>query len=152
MRQKSEAQQYLSQVEKLDIIIRNKLIEQQQWKDIALGITANMEGERVQSSGGQSKMESALIKCIDMEQEINKIIDDLVNVKMDVIQTIEALYSPIEYNVVHMRYIQFKDLQEIADHYNKSYDWAKTTHGRALAHVQILLRKKCLSPSVTKTP
>lgn len=142
MRDKSDAQIYLEQVEKLDSIIKNKLIEQQQWRDIALGITANMEGERVQSSGSKSKMANAVEKCVDMEAEIDRLIDKLIDTKKDVIQTIEKLYSPMEYNVLHLRYIQYKTLQEIADHYGRDYDWAKTTCKRACSHVQAILNKK----------
>ena len=144
VRKKSNAQIYLEQVEKLDSIIKNKLIEKQQWKDIALGITANMDGERVQSSGAKSKMADAINKCIDIEAEIDSLIDKLIDTKKDVIHTIEQLYSPTEYNVLHMRYIQYLSLQEIADHYGKDYGWATTTHGRALKSVQnILGRKVC---------
>lgn len=142
MRQKSEAQRYLEQVEMLDAIIKNKLIEQRQWKDIALGITANMDGERVQSSGSQSKMADAIDKCVDMEAEIDSLVDRLIDTKREVIQTIEQVDSPIEYNVLHMRYIQFVDLQGIADHYDKEYSWATTTHGRALGKVQKILDSK----------
>ena len=141
MRNKNEAQKYLEQVEKLDVIIKNKLIEQQQWRDIALGVTANMDGERVQSSGAKSKMAEAINKCVDMESEIDGLIDQLVDTKKDVIQTIEQLYSPTEYNVLHMRYIQYKSLQEIADHYGKDYDWAKITCKRGCDHVQAILRR-----------
>lgn len=139
MRKKSEAQTYLEQVEKLDARIRNKLIEQQQWRDIALGITANMEGERVQSSGAKNKMADAIGRCVDMEAEIDSLIDILVDTKKEVIQTIERLDSAVEYDVLHRRYIQFQDLQEIADHYGKEYGWATTTHGRALKSVQSIL-------------
>ena len=139
MRKKSQAQVYLEQVEMIDCIIQNKLIEQQQWKDIALGITANMDGERVQSSGAKSKMSDAVIKCVDMEQEINALIDSLVDTKKDVLKTIESLDSPTEYNLLHKRYIQYWSLQQIADHYKKDYGWATTTHGRALSHVQKIM-------------
>ena len=142
MRKKSEAQTFLEQPEKLDIQIRNKLIEKQQWHDIALGITASMEGERVQSSGGKSKMANAVEKCVDMEAEIDGLVDELIDVKKDVIQTIEKLDSPIEYNLLHMRYIQYISLQEIADHYNRDYGWATTTHGRALKSVQAVMDRK----------
>ena len=60
MEKKSKAQKFLERVEMIDTIIENKLIEQRQWKDIALGITANMGGERVQSSGSNSKMADAI--------------------------------------------------------------------------------------------
>ena len=134
-----DAKEYLRQVERLDLRIKNKLIERQQWRDIAMGITANMEGERVQSSGSQSKMADAVNKCVDMEAEINGLVDSLIDKKKEVIETIERLDSPTEYNVLHMRYIQFKTLQEIADHYDRDYGWATTTHGRALKSVQAIL-------------
>lgn len=138
----SDAKEFLKQVEMLDLRIKNKLIEQQQWRDIALGITANMEGERVQSSGSQSKMADAVIKCVDMEAEIDSLIDTLVDTKKAVIQTIEKLDSATEYNLLHMRYIQYKSLQEIADHYGRDYGWVTTTHGRALKSVQEILDGK----------
>lgn len=122
--------------------ITNKLIEQQQWKDIALGITANMDGERVQSSGAKSKMANAVEKCVDMEAEIDSLIDKLIETKKEVIQAIEQLDSPTEYDVLHRRYIQFLSLQEVADHYRKDYGWATTTHGRALKSLQEILDKK----------
>ena len=137
-----KAQDFLRQVRKLDLQITNKLIEQQQWKDIALGITANMDGERVQSSGSKSKMANAVEKCVDMEAEIDSLIDKLIDVKKEVIQTIERLDSPTEYDVLHRRYIQFLSLQEIADHYRKDYGWATTTHGRALKSLQEILDEK----------
>lgn len=137
-----KAQEFLRQVRKLDLQITNKLIEKQQWKDIALGITANMDGERVQSSGGKSKMANAVEKCVDMEAEIDSLVDKLIDTKKEVIQAIEQLDSPTEYDVLHRRYIQFLSLQEIADHYRKDYGWATTTHGRALKSLQSILDKK----------
>lgn len=141
MRKKSDTQIFLEQPERLDTIIKNKLIEKQQWRDIALGITASMEGERVQSSGSQQKMADAIGRCVDMEAEIDRLVDKLIDTKKDVVQTIELLDSPTEYNVLHMRYIQYKSLQEIADHYNRDYGWVTTTHGRALKSVQAILGK-----------
>jgi DNA-directed RNA polymerase specialized sigma24 family protein len=142
LRKKSKAQLYLERVEMIDSIVNNKLIEQRQWKELALNITANMGGERVQSSGSTSKMADALNKCIDMEHGIAAAVDRLVEEKTEIVSTIEQLNSPMEYNILHMRYIQYKSLQEIADHYRRSYDWVKTTNGRAIASVQRLLEKR----------
>ena len=139
MKGKSEAQVFLGQVEKLEAIIQNKQIEKQQWRDIALGITANMDGERVQSSGAKQKMADAVNKCVDMEAEIDRLIDDLIDTKKKVIEAIEKLDSPVEYDVLHRRYIQYQSLQEVADHYGYDYGWATTTHGRALKSLQVIL-------------
>ena len=84
----------------IDSILTNKLIEQRQWKDVALGITANMGGERVQSSGSKSKMADALDKCVDMEAEIDAQVDRLIAAKREVIATIEKLDSPISYTAI----------------------------------------------------
>ena len=139
MREKSRAQLKLERVEMLDAIVENKLIEQKQWRDIALGITANMDGERVQSSGSKSKMADALNKCIDMEAEIDRAVDKLIDEKREVVAIIEKLDKPIEYRVLHYKYIQFKDFQEIADRFGKEYGWVTTVHGRAIANVQRIM-------------
>lgn len=139
---RSDAQVYLEQVEKIDSIIRNKLIEQRQWKDIALGITANMGGDKVQSSGSQSKMADAIAKCVDMESEINRLIDMLIDAKQEVIRTIEELDSPYDYKLLHDRYIKYIDLKEIAVLYGKDYTTITTAHGRALKRVQAILDKR----------
>lgn len=145
MEKKSEAQVFLERVEMLDAIIENKLIEQRQWKDLALNITANMGGEKVQaSSKSSSPMADAVIKCISMETEIAEAVDRLIGEKKKVVQTIEKLYSPTEYKMLHMRYIQHISLTDIADRMNREYNWVTTTHGRALKSVQKLLESKGL--------
>lgn len=137
-----DAKSYLRQVEKLDKQISNKLVEREQWRDIALGITASIGGERVQASGSQQKMADAVVKCVDMEEEINALVDNLIEVKKDVIATIEQLDSPTEYDILHKRYIQFLPLQEIADRYGREYTTITTTHGRALKNVQRIIEKR----------
>lgn len=143
MDKKNEAQAFLARVEMIDALVQNKLIEQRQWKDLALSITANMDGEKVQSSSTTtSKMEDAIIKCIMVEEEIASAVEKLIAEKKRVVSTIERLYSPTEYRVLHMRYIQYISLSDIAEKMGKDYTWATTTHGRALKHVQELLEKE----------
>lgn len=142
MRKKSKAQKYLERVEWIDSIVHNNLIEQKQWQELALSITANTGGERVQSSGSKSKMADAVDHCVDAEEYILQSVQRLKKEKRDIISTIEQVDSPMLYNVLHLRYIQYKSLQEIADKYNRSYDWCKTTHGRAIAAVQRILDEK----------
>lgn len=141
MREKSDAQIFLEQVEKLDSIIKNKLIEKEQWRDIALGITASMGGDKVQSSGSQSKMADAVIKLVDIEAEIDRAIDNLIDTKKEVIQTIEQLPSAMEYKLLHLRYIQYIPLNAIAELWDMEYTNVTTMHGRALKGVQKIREK-----------
>ena len=137
-----DAKSYLQQVEMLDAKITNKLIERQQWRDIAVGITASIGNERVQSSSSQQKMANAIEKCVDIETEINNLIDELIDKKKKVVATIENLYSPTEYKILHLRYIQGVSLSEIADILKREYTTITTTHGRALKNVQKILDKQ----------
>ena len=137
-----KAKDYLQQVSKIDKIIKNKLIEKEQWMAIATSTSTNpSDGDRVQSSGSQQKMADAVIRIVEMENEIDRYIDMLVDTKKDVIRTIEKLPT-IEYDILHKAYIQYKELYSVASEYKKTYSWVTTVHGRALKHVQDILDDK----------
>ena len=135
------AKDYLRQIEKLDTLIKNKLIEKQQWRDVALGITARMGDERVQSSSNPQKMAAAIEKYIDLEKEIDEIINKLVDTKKQVISVIEQLDSH-EYDLLHKIYVQQKTLTEVADELKCGYSTITTAHGRALVKVQRIIDHK----------
>lgn len=135
------AKDFLRQIKKLDRLIENKLIEIQRWKDIANNTTANLSGERVQSSGNPQKIADAICRYIDLEREINQDIDELVEAKKDVIGVIEQL-NATEYDIIHKIYVQYLTLEDVADAYDRTYSWATTIHGRALKHIQNILNKR----------
>lgn len=135
------AKEYLQQVEKLDKLIENKLIEKKQWFDIATGTTSQLAADKVQTSGNHSKMEDAVIKIVDIEREIDEQIDRFIDLKKEVLQTIEQL-KPVEYDFLHKVYIQYKTLSAVAEIYGYEYTWATTTHGRALKSLQQLLDER----------
>lgn len=138
-----KAKDFLQQIEKIDALIKNKLIEKQQWMDIALGITPQMSGERVQSSGNQQKMASAVERVVDIEKELDECIDKLVDTRNEVLSVIEQLNRE-EYDFLHLVYVQRITLKDVASMKNYSYSWATTFHGKALKSVQkILDAKKC---------
>ena len=142
MREKRNAQVVLERVELIDAIVHNKLIERQQWSDLATSITSNMGGEKVKSSGSQSKMADAVIRCHDMEAEIDRAVEKLVAEKREVTAALEKLDSPSDYKLLHMRYIQYIELKDIAAKWGKDYTTITTYHGRALRSFQCILDEK----------
>lgn len=136
-----KAEVFLKRIEKIDTILENKLIEQRQWRSLATSITANMDGERVQSSSPKSKLENAVVNCVAMEDEICECVDKLIEEKRKATKVLELLYSPTEYKILHMRYIQYISLTDIAERLNREYTWVTTTHGRALKNVQKILER-----------
>lgn len=136
-----DAKQFLRQLKKLDKMIENKLAEKARWKAIATGTTAQIGGEKVQSSGSQQKMADAVCRYVDIEKEIDEQIDNLIDTRQDVISVIEKL-NTTEYDILHKMYVQYLSLYDVADIYNKSYSWATTVHGRALKNVQAILDQR----------
>ena len=136
---KSKAQVFMERVQMIAEIIPCKLIERQQYKDLALSITANMDGERVQSSGSKSKIEQAVTKCEEAEEDILNAVIRLIEEKNKRTEILEQLDSPIYYKVLHMKYIQNMEFIEIADALKMEYTNVTTTHGRALKQVQKVL-------------
>lgn len=142
------AKEFLRQIKKLDKLIENKLAEVQKWKEIASNTSTNMTGERVQASGNPQSIADAICRYIDLEREINKDIDNLIEIKKSVINVIEKL-NTTEYDVLHKVYVQGFTFDEVAIACKRSRSWATTVHGRALKHVQNILDKKEIE-SVTK--
>lgn len=136
-----KAKEYLLQIRKIDRLVENKIAELEHWQAIATGTTTFSDGDRVQSTGNKYKMEDAIIKCIEINNEINSEIDRLVDTRKEVISTIERL-KPSEYDVLHKIYVQNKDFQEIATAKKMSYSWVTTKHGRALASLQKILDER----------
>lgn len=136
-----KAKDYLQQVQKIDVIIKNKIIEKEQWMSMATSTTASSDGERVQLSGSQQKMADAVVRYVELEADIDRYINSLIDTKKDVIEVIEQLPA-IEYDILHRVYIQYKDLNDVAAEYGKTYSWITTVHGRALQHVQDILDER----------
>lgn len=144
MNKKSEAQAYLAQDELCAVKIECKLAEVQQWADLALSITQAMGGERVQSSGAKDKLGEAVTNCQVAKGEVAVAVEDLIVKRKEITQTLDKVDNPTWYKLLHLRYIQHKQLKEVADYMNGNYDWAKTTHGRALGCVRKILDIKDL--------
>lgn len=136
-----KAKDFLNQIKKLDKLIENKLAEVQQWKEIANNTTVNMSGERVQSSGNHDNIANAICTYLDLEREIKQCVDELIAKRKDILDVIEQLPAT-EYDILHKIYVQGFTLQEVASLYDRRYEWATTTQGRALKLVQNILNKR----------
>ena len=108
------------------------------WKDVALSITGNTEGERVQSSGSKQKMADAVISYSDIQADIKCRIEEAKEIQNEIVRTIAKL-DESEYTVLHGVYILGKQYKEIAASENKSVSWATSMHGTALVSLQQLL-------------
>lgn len=138
----NSTEEYLNQISRLNRTIDNKLIELAQLKELAYGISSITVDEKVQSSTNYDKIGNACAKIYDMENEIDKIIDDYVDSKNHIISQIESIEKEIYYEILFLRYVKKnKDdrrysFEEIAIEINSSYRNTTRLHKKALAEFE----------------
>ena len=136
------AKEFLQQIEKADLIIKNKSVELYQLKCLVTSTTAPLRADPVQSSGTSDKVGRITSKMIDLQNEINELIDQYIDDKQSRIEIIEQVKDPVQYKILHMRYVQYKKLSDIAKELHFSETWVAKIHGRGLYEVQKLLNCK----------
>lgn len=138
------AKEYLSQIEKLDRLIENKVADMKKWQSIAYGLpgigkTVKINGEvhlmdKVQSTGNPQKMAEAVANYSDLEEEI----EELRKKRAEIIKTLERL-DPVEYDVLYTIYVQGYTLSRAAKKIYKSYRHTLRIRDRAFLNIQKLI-------------
>lgn len=125
------AKEYLSQLKILDIKINQRLRQKEELKEIMYSIPAvNTENERV--SGGVKRNYNKVDKYTDMEREIDKIIDQFVDLKHKIVGEIQLLNNPLFMDILYKRYVEFKGLELISVEMCYNYNYIRHMHGIAL--------------------
>lgn len=140
-----EVKEYLNRIDDINTRIRNKHIEKAQhhalMMEIATTITANIGGERVQSSGSKHRMADTVDDKLTYIQNIDKRIAELEKEKEEIVSTIELLPKD-EYDIIHKCYIQHMQLKQVAPARNESYSSTTTTHGIALKRLGRIIEER----------
>ena len=127
-----DTKQYLGQIGRLDRMIKNKMTELAQYKDLAYGLSAITNEERVQTTPEFDKMSGKVAKIIEIEQKIDSLIDEYVDKKNLIISQIDKIENETYYEILFARYIEKKTFEKIADEMNYSFRNTTRIHGRAL--------------------
>lgn len=128
--------QYLSQIEKYDNLIHNKIIEEEQLNILSMSVKSIPIGEKVQTSSKQDPMGDMVAKIIDLREEISKMATDFLEQKQEIIRTIENVEDPILYDVLFKRYVEYKTLLNIADELGYSEVTIKRFHLKAVKAIK----------------
>lgn len=135
-----KAKDYLLQVRRI-----NKLIELKQSEinklNLYLGVKAvNYEAERVQSSNTTDRAD-LICKIVDFEIELKEYIKQLIDLKKEIMQTIDKLDEADLIKLLYLRYFDFKTWEEIAITMNYSYRWILKLHGISLQKIEKILQQ-----------
>ena len=127
-----DTKQYLQQISRLDRMINNKLSEISQLRELAMSVSAVKNEERVQTTPNFDKIGTAYCKIAEMEEKLDKLIDEYVDKKNLIISQIDGIENETYYEILFARYIEKKTFEKIADEMTYSFRNVTRLHGRAL--------------------
>lgn len=137
------ADEFLQQIEMYDSLVDAKISERDKLWELATKITVPTDKEAIQTSGASDKVGNIAAKLADIDRELNEIIDEYIDIKVECISLIEKLADrPIEYRVIHKHYVQYKTFVEIEQEEGYSYQGIMKIKERALNRIEGFLREK----------
>ena len=130
------AKQYLRQLRRLDHIVQSKLDQVESLRSLAQKITHVPKNIQVQESTPQDKMLEIIPKIVDLEKEINRDIDNLLDLKVKIKKQIDVIDNDDYKLLLMLRYVNFKTWEEIAVEMGYTYQWVHVLHSRALIYFE----------------
>lgn len=124
--------EYLSQISRLDRMIKNKLTEVSCLRELLFGLSAISNREKVQTTPDVDKIGTAYCKIEEMEEDIDKLIDEYADKKNKIIQQIDSMEDEMLYDILFSRYIAKETFEKISDHLNYSLRQVTRLHEKAL--------------------
>ncbi len=127
------AKEYLSQYKQLDIEIKTKIEQVEQLREKAMSISHLSGGN---SNSSSDKIGLTVAKLVDAESELNQKIERLLELKAEIESVIAEVDDPMLKQVLTLRYINGKSLEQMAVILNKSVRHTKRLHKISLKKVE----------------
>ena len=131
------AKEYLSQARFLDNRINSKIQQVSSLNELATKCTATISDMPHSPNKGNSTMADAVCKIIDLQEEINKDIDRLVDLKHEIMGVIKAVPNVEYQTILEKRYLCFISWEQIAVDMGYELRYIHKLHGKALEEVKV---------------
>ena len=124
------AKEYLKQAWNIDQRINDKLDQVAQLREMATKVTSTLSDTPRSGSHDNHKLDDIIARLVETEEEINKDIDRLINLKIDILKVVWSVEDDACRKVLELRYHDFKSWNDIALEMNVSLRWVHTLHSR----------------------
>ena len=136
------AKEYLGQAYRLDQRITSKLQQIDSLRSLTRKVTASYDGEVVSRTRNVHSLEDAIIRLMEAEEELNRQVDELIHLKIDIGETINKVRNESYRLILEKRYLCFLPWDQIASEMHYSRRWVLNKHERSLEVVDRLLAEK----------
>ena len=132
-----EAVKYFERIEWADRVINSRLRELERLRVLAENLSpAKLSKDRIQTQPRHDKLEETMAKVIDLEMEIRKKIDCLVDLMRDAKYKIEGIGNPRYETVLREKHINLKTFEEVSECIEMSMTRTKEIYGEAMAEFE----------------
>lgn len=138
----SEAQEYLSRIKRQDKMIDRKVDRAARLYALALKTTPTLSDTGAMGGGNQDKLSNAMDKYMDLQAEIDRDVDELIEMQGEVYGLLCQIRNQKYYDVLEMHYLQYMTFEQIGVKMGYSRRWAEKLHGRALEVFGKVLKAK----------
>lgn len=130
-----KAVNYLSQIEYIEEMIGEKQDIIDSLRSSITGTSASTESERVQTSP-KDRLGETCAKIVDLCEQVNRDIDSFVDMKAEVIQTIDQYVDDLkERRLLYLRYLKFIPIESCAKELRISRATAYNFHKAAMQKI-----------------
>ena len=133
------AKEYLNQAYRLDQRINSKLEQVLSLRELTTKATATLSDMPSGGSRNVYHMQDIIGKIVDLENDINRDIDALVDLKREMVTVIKSVADPECQTLLELRFLCFKTWEQIAVEMNYGIDNIYRLHRKALKMVDDLL-------------
>lgn len=134
------SKEYLLQARFLDASIRTKVEQIEALNNLATSCTAVISDMPRNPNRGGSRMADAVMKIIDLQEEIKIDMIALVNLKREIMDVIKAVSSLELRTILEKRYLSFISWERIAVELGYSIQHTYRLHDMALKEVEEILK------------
>ena len=136
------ATEYLGQAYRLDQRINSKLQQVESLRSLTRKVTASYDGETVFHTRNVTSLEDTIFRLMEAEEELNRQIDELVVLKMDISRMINRVRNESLRLILEKRYLCFLQWDQIAAEMHYSRRWVLKRHARAVEVVDKLMTER----------
>lgn len=129
--------EFLNQAYRIDQKINSKLEQIISLHALATKATSTLSDMPVSKTESQSKMAEIIAKIVDLEAEINRDIEKLMEIKQNIVSTIKKVQNPELQTLLELRYLCFRTWEQVALEMDYSIQHIFRIHDKALKSVKI---------------
>ena len=133
------AKEFLSRARLLEMQVQSKLMQVESLKSLANRMTSVYGMAPVSHTRDMTQMQSTILRIMEVEEELNRKIDELVDTKLEIGLVIDRVEDDQLRVILEKRFLCFKKISEIGWEMHYSVRWIKAQIQLGLEEVQKIL-------------